>query len=148
MICKPGDLRIVYTICKFFLLVLFAAAGIARVKITAKDITEGVASPEKAEHLSGGKESLSDVDADPSELMKQEKHAPTLRFGPSVMSAALIESFVEREYFPTGVCRLPQGEETPTPEDGECVVFRDFFVAGLRFPLDPVVLEILAKFKV
>ena len=64
------------------------------------------------------------------------------------MSAALIESFVEREYFPTGVCRLPQGEETPTPEDGECVVFRDFFVAGLRFPLDPAVPEILAKFKV
>ena len=91
---------------------------------------------------------MSDVDADPSELMKKEKPAPNLRFGPSVMSAALIESYVERGYFPAGVCRPPQGEETPTPEDGECVVFRNFFVAVLRFPLDPVVPEILAKFKV
>ena len=35
-----------------------------------------------------------------------------------------------------------------TPRDGECVVFRDFFVARLRFPLDPAVPEILARFKV
>ena len=67
----------------------------ARVKITAKDITEGAALPEKVEHLSGGEESLSNMDADPSELMKKEKPAPTLRFRPSVMSAALIESYVE-----------------------------------------------------
>jgi hypothetical protein len=120
----------------------------ARVKITAKDITDGAASPEEAEQLSEGEESLSNLDADPSELMKKEKPAPTLRFGPSVMSAARIESYVERGYFPAGVCRPLQGEETPTLNDGECVVFRDFFVAGLRFPLDPVVPKILAKFKV
>ena len=127
---------------------LCAAAGIARVKITAKDVTEGAASSEEVEHLSEGEESLSNVDADPSELMKKEKPAPTLRFGPSLMPAALIESYVERGYFSAGVCRPPQGEETPDPQDGECVVFRDFFVAGLRFPLDPKVPEILAWFKV
>jgi hypothetical protein len=107
----------------------------ARVKITSKDITEGAASPEKVEHLSEGEESLSDVDADSSELMKKEKPALTLRFGPSDMSAALIELYVERGYFPAGVYRPPQGEEMLSPEDGECVVFRDFFVTGLRFPL-------------
>jgi len=80
--------------------------------------------------------------------MKKEKPAPTLRFGPSLMSAALIESYVERGYFPAGVCCPPQGEETPDPQDGECVVFHDFFVAGLHFPLDPKVPEILARFKV
>ena len=96
----------------------------------------------------GDEEDLSNVDADPSELMKKDKPAPTLSFGPSVMSAALIESYVERGYFPAGICRPPQAEETPNPEDGECVVFRDFFVAGLRFPLDPAVPEILARFKV
>jgi len=114
-------------------MVLCAPAGKARVKITAKDITEGAALPEKAGHLSEGEETF--MDADPSELMKKEKPAPTLRFGPSVMSAALIESYVERGYFLAGVCRPPQGDEMPTPEDGECVVFCDFFVAGLRFPL-------------
>ena len=117
-------------------------------KITAKDVTEGAASSEEVEHLSEGEESLSNMDADPSELMKRDKPAPTLRFGPSLMSAALIESYVERGYFPAGVCRQPQEEETPDPRDGECVVFRDFFVAGLRFPLDSKVPEILARFKV
>ena len=120
----------------------------ARVKITAKEITEGASLSEEKDHLSGGEEDLSNVVADPSELMKKDKPAPTLRFGPSVMSAALIESYVERGYFPAGMCRLPQAEETPNPEDGECVVFRDFFVAGLRFPLDLVVPEILSRFKV
>ena len=47
----------------------------ARVKITAKDITEGAASPEEAEQLSEGEESLSNADADPSKLMKKEKPA-------------------------------------------------------------------------
>ena len=37
-------------------------------------------------------------------------------------------------------------EITPDPRDGECVVFRDFFSAGLRFPLDPVFPKILARF--
>jgi len=54
VICKPGDLRIVCTVYKFFLLVLCAAAGMARVKITAKDVTEGAASSEEVEHLSEG----------------------------------------------------------------------------------------------
>jgi len=87
----------------------------ARVKITAKNITEDAASSEEVEHLSEGEESLSNMDANPSELMKKEKPAPTLRFGPSLMSAALIESYVERGYFPAGVCCPSQGEETPDP---------------------------------
>jgi hypothetical protein len=120
----------------------------ARVRIKAKDITKGASLSEEKDHLLEGDEDLSNVDADPSDLMKREKPAPTLRFGPSVMSAALIESYVERGYFPAGVCRPPQAEETPSSEDGECVVFRDFFVAGLRFLLDPAVPEILSRFKV
>ena len=41
----------------------------ARVKITAKDVTEGAGSSEERDHLSDG-EDLSNVEADPSELMK------------------------------------------------------------------------------
>ena len=103
--------------------------------ITAKDVTEGAASSEEVEHLSEGEESLSNMDADPSELMKRDKPAPTLRFGPSLMSAALIESYVERGYFPAGVCRQPQEEETPEPRDGECVLFRDSSSLGFVFLL-------------
>ena len=36
----------------------------------------------------------------------------------------------------------------PNPWDVECVVLCDFFVAGLRAPLDPIMPEIFARFKV
>jgi len=49
-------------------------------------------------------------------------------------------------YFRPGVCRAPEGEETPEPLEGECVVYWDFFVARLRFPVDPVLPEIFARF--
>ena len=88
--CELGDLCIVCTACKFFLRLLCSLAGMSRVKITAKDITEGAGSFEERDHLSNG-EDLSNVEADPSELMKKVKPAPTLRFGPSLMSVALIE---------------------------------------------------------
>ena len=104
-------------------------AGMALVRLTAKDVSEGVGSGAERDHISSKEEDLSNVDADLSELMKRDKPEPTLRFGPSLMFAALIESYVERGYFPARVCRPPQAEETPSPEDGECVVFRDF---GLR----------------
>ena len=78
-----------------------------RVRITTKEITEGASLSEEKDHLSEYEEDLSNVDADPSELMKKDKPAPTLRFGSSVMSAALIESYVERGYFPAGICRSP-----------------------------------------
>ena len=40
-------------------------------RITAKDVTEGAGSSEERDHLSEGKEDLSNVDADPSDLMKR-----------------------------------------------------------------------------
>ena len=122
--------------------------GMARVRLIAKDISEGAGSSEERDHLSEGEKDLANIDADPSKLMKRDKPEPTLRFGPSLMSTALIESYVERGYFGEGICCPPQGEETSNPKEGESVVFRDFFVAGLRPPLDHVLPEILARFKV
>ena len=106
-ICELGDLDISCSFCVFFYELFYccALAGMARVRITAKDITEGASLFEERDHLSEGEEDLSNVDADPSELMKKDRPAPTLRFGPSAMSVALIES-------------VPQAEETPNPEDG------------------------------
>jgi hypothetical protein len=34
--------------------------------------------------------------------------------------------------------RLHLMSRLPTPEDGEVVVFRDFFTCGLIFPCDPI----------
>ena len=100
-------------------------AGMARVRLTAKDVSEGAGSGEERDHLSEGEEDLSNVEADPLELMKQDKPEPTLRFGPLLISAALLDSYVERGYFPVGVCRPPQAEETPNPRRwGMCCVSR------------------------
>jgi hypothetical protein len=41
------------------------------------------------------------------------------------------------------------GEETiPTPKDDEVVVFKSFFRAGLRFPLNEMIGEVLENFKI
>ena len=42
----------------------------------------------------------------------------------------------------------PPDQGSARPEPDEVVVFRDFFTAGLRFPLDPVVVDIFRFFKV
>jgi len=97
--------------------------------------------------LSEGEEDLTNVDADPSDLMRsREKPPPTLIFGQSWATRELVESCEQKGYFGPGICRAPDEETTPDPRDGECVVFRDFFAAGLCFPLDPVFPKILARF--
>jgi hypothetical protein len=55
---------------------------------------------------------------------------------------------VDKGYFEKGVCHPPQGEKTLNPGEGECIVFHDIFVAGLRLPLNPIVHELLVRFKV
>ena len=97
--------------------------------------------------MSGGEEDLTNVDADPSELMgSREKPPATLIFVQSWATRELVESYVQKGYFGPGVCCAPGDEITPDPRDGECVVFRDFFSTGLCFPLDPVFPKILARF--
>ena len=84
-------------------------------KYTAKEID-----PENLKHstkekqrLSDGEEDISDIVADPSELMGgREKPPPTLRFGASLVTPAFIESCIQKGYFKAGVCSAPEGEET------------------------------------
>jgi hypothetical protein len=54
----------------------------------------------------------------------------------------------ELEFFPSGTGRAPLDEQIPVPEDGEVVVFQDFFICGLRFPCDPILPAILDAFSV
>jgi hypothetical protein len=45
--------------------------------------------------------------------------------------------------------RADDGEKTvPTPEENEVVIFRSFFKAGLRFPLNRFVIEVLKIYQV
>ena len=92
-------------------------------------------------------ESLSAVSADVSELMAPEKRK-TLLFEPSVVSQSMIDFYVSKCYFAKGVCRPPGAEVIPVLETGEVVVFKDFFTAGLRLRMDPLVPKLLEPFNV
>lgn len=44
------------------------------------------------------------------------------------------------------LCRSPDGEKVPKPEPYEAIVFRDFFVAGFRFPCEEFVSAVLLRY--
>lgn len=109
----------------------------ARVKQAARPTT-----PENQ-----GSEDLRNVDASPSELQPmKDKVEPSFYFGRSSVPQGLIETYVERRYFPKGVARAPVDETVPKPQDDDCVVFRDFFKAGFRVPCNYLVHCILDQF--
>lgn len=134
---------------KWAVLIFYFSLDMVRIRITAKEFDpENPDHPaEEQQNLSEGEQDISQVDVDPSGLMGgKEKPPPTLWFGRSLATKDLVDGYARRGYFEPRVCRAPEGEEIPDPREGECAVFRDFFVAGLRFPLDHVVPEILSRF--
>jgi hypothetical protein len=119
--------------------------------------TEDVGSPsgsrsrEDGEVQSDDGEDIGDVDAGVSDLVKTKAAGPlppSLVFGESKVTANMIREYEKAGFFPPGAGRAPLDEQIPTPRDGECVVFRDFFICGLRFPCDPILLAILDSFSV
>jgi hypothetical protein len=74
-----------------------------------------------------------------------------LDFGKSTISEADLPKMVKLGYFSEAKKELIHfgGEEiTPKPEKNEVVVFKSFFKAGLRFPLNGMIANVLKKFGV
>jgi hypothetical protein len=74
-----------------------------------------------------------------------------LDFGKSTVSEADMPMMIKLGYFGEDEKKLIcfGGEETiPTPEKDEVVVFRSFFKAGLRFPLNEMIGEVLENFEI
>ena len=142
-----GSVYLTVVLCLF----LSAMVNIMRITRSADHGADTSASrpmgevPEAVQADSGG--NTSEVSASVSDLVVPEKHK-TLVLGPSVVSKNTIEFYVLKGYFKEGDCRPPEGEITPTPKEGDVVVFRDFFTAGLRLPMDPVFPSLLAPFNV
>jgi hypothetical protein len=114
----------------------------------SKDREEGEI---RSESTSGVEEDLTNVDADPRDLMvakSSKSYPPSFVFGESKVTTNLIREYEAAGFFPAGDDRAPLDEQTPTPEANEVVVFRDFFTCGLRFPCDPLLIAILDKFSV
>jgi hypothetical protein len=111
----------------------------------------GSRSREDGEVQSDDSEDIGDVDASVSDLVKVKTTGPlppSLVFGESKVTTNMIREYERAGFFPPGAGRAPLDEQIPTPRDGEVVVFRDFFVCGLRFPCDPILLAILDAFSV
>jgi hypothetical protein len=74
-----------------------------------------------------------------------------LDFGKSTVSEADMPMMIKLGYFEEAEKKLIcfAGEETTlTPENDEVVVFRSFFRAGLRFPLNEMIGEVLENYEI
>lgn len=69
---------------------------------------------------------------------------PTTILGVSRVNEAMIANMVECRMLVAGAARPPLKDPIMAkPEDEEVVIFHDFFIAGLRFPVDPALVDIL-----
>jgi hypothetical protein len=74
-----------------------------------------------------------------------------LDFGKSTISEDDLPKMVKLGYFSEAkkkLVRFGEEETTPKPEKNEVVVFKSFFKAGLRFPLNGMIADVLKKFGV
>ena len=79
----------------------------------------------------------------------QSKGPTTIVLGLLKMTPFLLDDLACRGFVSAdGVRAPPTGETVTHPRTDEVIVFRDLFTAGLRMPLDPVVVDIFHLFKV
>jgi hypothetical protein len=74
-----------------------------------------------------------------------------LDFEKSTVSEANVPMMMKLGYFGEAerkLVRFAEDETTPTPKDDEVVVFISFFKAGLRFPLNKMIREVLKNFEI
>jgi hypothetical protein len=70
-------------------------------------------------------------------------------FGKSSIKQSRLDNMRGRYFRDMSTVRADDVERTvPTPEDNEVVIFRSFFKAGLRFPLNRFVVEVLEIYQV
>ena len=80
---------------------------------------------------------------------KKNKAPPTTFFGPTKMTLTMLEDTEKRGVLSPSLRRVPPMTDVyAKPHDDEVIVFKDFFPAGLRFPLDPAVIDIFARYSV
>jgi hypothetical protein len=116
-------------------------------------VTEGAAdegaSTAEAEYADIEKDVIDEEEEDYNTLMPAKPSH--LDFGKSTVSEADMPMMMKLGYFGEAEKKLIRfgGEETtPTPENDEVVVFRSFFRAGLRFPLNEMIGEVLKNYEI
>ncbi|XP_020401890.1 uncharacterized protein [Zea mays] len=84
--------------------------------------------------------------SDPAAVVELQ-HGRTVEFGTSRIYSGHVLEMQRLGYFGNGVGRAPGAEDVPKPE-GELVVFKAFFAAGLRLPAHRLLIKVLQKFEV
>jgi hypothetical protein len=69
-------------------------------------------------------------------------------FGKSTIKQGQIEAMKGRYFRDISIVRARGENNVPLPEADEAVVFRSFMKAGLRFPLDKLLVEVLKTFEI
>ena len=86
---------------------------------------------------------------DPAMAPKKSKALPTTFFGPTIMTLPMLEDMEKRGVVYPSLGRVPLKTDVyAKPREDEVVVFKDFFLAGLCFPLDPAAVNIFARYGV
>jgi hypothetical protein len=127
---------------------LLFARDLARVKQTARRRRRYVAMPTSSSSAAATPPADASSEETLSTVAAEELRAgDTVDFGVSRMSSVRVQDMQRLGYFGDGVARVPGTEEVPEPE-GELVVFKAFFAAGLRLPAHRFVGEVLRRFSV
>jgi hypothetical protein len=109
--------------------------------VTAEDTPAAEATQADVEEVGSEEEFSYGVPTKPSHL----------DFGKSTITEADLPKMMKLGYFSEAKKELVRfgGEETtPKPKKNEVVVFKSFFKAGLRFPLNGMIADVLKKFGV
>jgi hypothetical protein len=127
---------------------IFEVMKQSRMVVTEGAADEG-ASAAEAEYANIEEDVVDEEEEDYNTLMSAK--SSHLDFGKSTVSEADMPMMIKLGYFEEAEKKLIRfaGEETtPTPEDDEVVVFRSFFRAGLRFPLNEMIGEVLENYEI
>ena len=102
----------------------------------------------------GLEEDLSIVEASVADLITAKEagdmagSSKTWDFGPSLMTKDMIEELWQLGCFGDAKVKPLEGETITKPKATDVVVFRDFFLCGLRFPVARFLRQVLEAFKV
>jgi hypothetical protein len=61
----------------------------------------------------------------------------SFEFGLSRVTSSNLDDFAKASWFARDLARPSEGEVVPDPHDDEVVVYKEFFLAGLRFSVAP-----------
>jgi hypothetical protein len=116
--------------------------------VTEGTIDEGTLAAE-AEQVDIEEENVDEEEEDYSILIPSKPSH--LNFEKSTVSEADVPMMMKLDYFGEAerkLIRFAREETTPVPKDDEVIVFKSFFRARLRFPLDDMIGEVLKNFEI